>query len=74
MTNDQTIIIHTCPRCGMAYQAIKQRVADPQAGHFDCIDCGSEVHSWFGVYDYVDWRTHRKEPTSLLPRADELIE
>lgn len=40
----------------LAYQAIQKRVSEPQAGHFNCIDCGSEVRSWFGVYDYADWK------------------
>jgi hypothetical protein len=36
----------------MVYQAIQVRVSEPQAGHCNCIDGGSEVRSWFGVYDY----------------------
>ena len=56
MTSAQTIVVFACPRCRLAYQAIQKRVSEPQAGHFNCIDCGSEVLSWFGVYDYADWK------------------
>jgi hypothetical protein len=63
MKSAQTIVVYAC-RFPLGYQAIQGRVSEPQAGHFNCIDCGSEVHSWFGVYDYADW-THRKEPKNI---------
>jgi GNAT superfamily N-acetyltransferase len=56
MRSAQTIVVYACPRCRLAYQAIQERISESQAGHFNCIDCGSEVHSWFGIYDYVGWK------------------
>jgi predicted RNA-binding Zn-ribbon protein involved in translation (DUF1610 family) len=46
-------IIFTCPNCGAAYVATQRRSSD--FGSFDCRDCRTEIHRWFGDYQYDDW-------------------
>jgi len=31
--------------------------AQEAIGKFDCVDCGSTVHSWAGHYNYLEWKT-----------------
>jgi predicted RNA-binding Zn-ribbon protein involved in translation (DUF1610 family) len=46
----------TCPKCGLGYKATQEQFPEKRAGHFDCIDCRSEVHSWSGIYDFTGWQ------------------
>jgi predicted RNA-binding Zn-ribbon protein involved in translation (DUF1610 family) len=49
----QTSEVFLCPKCGLAFRAIRGQFPDKRAGRFECIDCRTEVHSWSGVYDYI---------------------
>jgi hypothetical protein len=46
-----------CPKCGMWYEVTRGQLPEPpRPGSFKCTVCDTEVHSWFGVDRYDDWR------------------
>jgi hypothetical protein len=46
----------TCPNCGSAYEAPQICVVEMKSGRFDCTECGTNVYSWSGEYDYPVWK------------------
>jgi hypothetical protein len=57
-----TTVLFSCPRCGLGYQAMQERVSDTTAGQFDCTGCAAEVYAWSGFYDYVVWKPIEMKP------------
>ena len=39
----------------MSYVATKEEHEHKRSGRFDCSVCGTEVHAWFGYYEYFNW-------------------
>jgi hypothetical protein len=40
----------------MIYVVSQQLCDTPQAGRFNCEDCGQPVHLWRGRYNFSDWK------------------
>jgi hypothetical protein len=52
-----TIEQFRCPNWDMWYEVTRGQISGPaQPGRFKCTVCDAEVHSWFGVDRYDDWR------------------
>ncbi|WP_194459881.1 hypothetical protein [Bradyrhizobium sp. CCBAU 53421] len=62
-------VYFTCPGCGIVYSAIQKRGGNHSntSGTFDCEQCGTLVHHWAGLYDYIEWRI----ASLLRPPPDE---
>src|SRR5712671_5107460 len=53
---NQTTVIFACPKCGLAHEVTQEHVPAKMSGGFDCADCGHPVHSWYGFFDYSNWK------------------
>src|ERR1700737_3099448 len=53
---NQTTVIFACPQCGLAHEVTQEHVPAKMSGGFDCADCGTAVHSWYGFFDYSNWK------------------
>jgi hypothetical protein len=53
---NRTIESFKCPRCGLGYRGVKEPFPFLRAGRFDCVGCTTEVHSWYGNFDYISWK------------------
>lgn len=51
----QITVVFVCPSCGAGYQVTQKRLTVPSLGSFKCQVCRTEIYSWYGTYDYVDW-------------------
>ena len=51
-----TTVIFACPKCGLAHEVTQEHVPAKMSGGFDCADCGTAVHSWYGFFDYSNWK------------------
>ena len=49
-------VFFSCPNCAAVYKAVQELHPDVTAGRFSCKQCGIEVRSWRGRYDYSDWQ------------------
>jgi hypothetical protein len=49
-------VFFSCPNCEAVYKAVQELHPVVKAGRFSCKECGIEVFSWRGRYDYSDWR------------------
>ena len=47
-------VYFACRHCEKVYVAAQQRRTDN--GHFNCTDCGKQVHAWSGYYSFTDWK------------------
>lgn len=57
MTSDSPItVMFCCATCSAGYRASQTLSFLRNSGTYFCQVCRSEVHSWYGDYDYVDWR------------------
>jgi len=52
----KTSVYISCPECKMIYVVSQQLCDTPQAGRFNCEDCGQPVHLWRGRYNFSDWK------------------
>jgi predicted RNA-binding Zn-ribbon protein involved in translation (DUF1610 family) len=52
----QITVMFSCPKCGALCDATQEQHPDEHYGKFKCQDCGTEVHAWSGIYDFVDWK------------------
>ena len=52
----KTKVIFACPQCNLAHEVTQTCSHTKKAGGFDCAYCGVAVHSWYGFFDYSDWR------------------
>lgn len=57
MAGDAQITVHfSCPHCLTIYQARQERRAmEDCSREFYCGRCGSPVHDWTGVYNFIEW-------------------
>ena len=53
---NQTTVIFACPKCGLVHEVTQEHVPAKMSGGFDCADCGTAVHSWYGFFDYSNWK------------------
>ncbi len=53
---ESTIVVFSCPKCGLAYQATQLHRSTKVVGQLICMNCKELVHSWESVYDYVVWK------------------
>jgi hypothetical protein len=58
----QITVMFSCPKCWAFYEATQEHRADNRFGKFKCQDCGTEVHAWSGIYDFVDWKAATMGP------------
>jgi hypothetical protein len=49
----KTIVIFSCPKCGIAFRATQEQFPYERPVRFDCVDCNAGVHSWTGLYDFT---------------------
>jgi len=57
MSNDFKLIVHfSCPCCATIYTASQQEQPGRHPGDFHCRSCGTPVHKWTGLYNFVDWQ------------------
>jgi hypothetical protein len=50
------ITVHfSCKHCLTIYRAQQGRSTDECSGEFYCGRCGSPVHDWVGLYDFIEW-------------------
>jgi predicted RNA-binding Zn-ribbon protein involved in translation (DUF1610 family) len=61
----ETRVIFACPQCNLAHEVTQTRSRTKKAGGFDCADCGAAVHSWYGFFDFADWRAIRMHPMTF---------
>src|ERR1700675_4232470 len=47
----------TCSGCGMDYDATREQHSDKHSGSFKCGIFQAEVHAWYGLYDFFDWKS-----------------
>jgi hypothetical protein len=47
-------VYFACRHCEKVYIASQQRRTDN--GHFNCTDCGKQVHAWSSYYSFTDWK------------------
>jgi predicted RNA-binding Zn-ribbon protein involved in translation (DUF1610 family) len=51
------VIVHfCCPQCLAVYRATQARRAERGHNTFSCQNCGTPVHEWTGLYDFLNWR------------------
>jgi predicted RNA-binding Zn-ribbon protein involved in translation (DUF1610 family) len=51
------VTVHfSCPKCGLSYKVIQEKVPEKRTGRFDCMDCRAELHVWSGIYDFTGWK------------------
>jgi predicted RNA-binding Zn-ribbon protein involved in translation (DUF1610 family) len=65
---NQTTVIFACPKCGLAHEVTQQHVGAKMSGGFDCADCGTAVHSWYGFFDYSNWKAIKIKPVARQER------
>jgi hypothetical protein len=58
----QIMVIFSCPKCSLFYEATQEQHLDVHAGSFKCKECKAEVYTWSGGYDFVDWKTKVMRP------------
>jgi DNA-directed RNA polymerase subunit RPC12/RpoP len=58
-------VIFACHDCGTAFETQQEHTEGE--GSFACMNCGSTVHDWNGLYHYTDWVAFTP---SLLGRQD----
>ena len=57
MGNDALVIVYfSCPNCLAVYRAAQAPRAEKGYNSFSCKNCGTPVHEWTGLYDFLDWR------------------
>ena len=49
-------VFFSCPNCAAVYKAVPECIRTSRRGRFSCKQCGIEVRSWRGRYDYSDWQ------------------
>jgi hypothetical protein len=55
-TGSRITVYFTSKGCGSTYTALQESLATEQHGRFDCVDCGSLVYDWDGLYGFSDWK------------------
>jgi predicted RNA-binding Zn-ribbon protein involved in translation (DUF1610 family) len=60
MSSAPVMVHFCCPQCLSVYQARQERRAEKRHGAFHCQNCGTRVHEWTGIYDFLDWRHVKK--------------
>jgi hypothetical protein len=50
------IVNFCCPQCLAVYEARQVRRTEERYSAFLCKNCGTPVHEWAGIYDFVYWR------------------
>ena len=55
-------VYFSCPNCKLVYRAMQVQMVEPTNGKRDCVECGYRIHSWNGLYDFLNWKrvTHRR--------------
>ena len=54
---ERDMIVHfSCPNCLAVYRATQAPRAEKGYNSFSCKNCGTPVHEWTGLYDFLDWR------------------
>jgi predicted RNA-binding Zn-ribbon protein involved in translation (DUF1610 family) len=61
MIGGKTKVVFACKDCGQAFICVQERQRSPQAGGFDCTECGATVYRWAGAYAYSGWRQFSSE-------------
>jgi predicted RNA-binding Zn-ribbon protein involved in translation (DUF1610 family) len=61
----ETKVIFACPQCDLAHEVTQTHSRTKKAGGFDCADCGAAVHSWYGFFDFADWRAIKMNPMTF---------
>jgi predicted RNA-binding Zn-ribbon protein involved in translation (DUF1610 family) len=67
---NQTTVIFACPKCGLAHEVTQEHVPAKMSGGFDCADCGTAVHSWYGFFDYSNWKAIKIKPVARQEVTD----
>jgi hypothetical protein len=52
----------------LAHEVTQQHVGAKMSGGFDCADCGTAVHSWYGFFDYSNWKAIKIKPVARHER------
>jgi len=57
MSTEAQLTVHfSCLPCGALYTAIQERRPGRHPGDFYCRGCGTPVHEWTGLYNFVNWQ------------------
>ena len=75
MSTDAQLIVHfSCPHCAALYSAIQEQRDGRHPGDFHCRGCGTQVHEWTGLYNFVNWQpvaiSRKKRTRRPLRRTD----
>jgi hypothetical protein len=56
MSNDSRVAVHfSCPNCLTVYCANQERRAQKRNDSFHCRNCGTPIHEWTGLFDFLGW-------------------
>ena len=69
-----TTVIFACPKCGLAHKVTQVQVPTKASRRFDCVDCGTIIHSWYGVFDYSDRKSVRTDRSRGNAAIRQLVE
>ena len=63
MSNHNQVTVHfSCPHCRMIYCAHQKPRTEKRYDAFHCRNCGTPVHEWTGLYDFLGWNAVAKHP------------